>query len=539
MTIEELGKKTKTKYSQYSGLSDREVGEKVLAKYPEYQSQIDDRNVLQKFGDFLSKASPTIANLRLIGSLPELAKRTGETERATEETLGLIRRARATQDPQEAERLREQASQLGQPADELQQQIETTQRVGAVSDRDLERSTEEFALRRGLAQAFETGSFLAPQTTAFQSLRGLPGVATAGQRIAGAGLAGALPGVFSGLTQASLTAEDIKEGGVDVLEGSLVGGLTGAVFQTVPEFSNWVKESKQVVPQKIRKIAKSVYSDTLKDNVKDLTFYKQAGGRDQVVEDSIRLRIPNTKQGVQRELVRYGDEYGSIVDDALARSEKAGQKVSVVKFIEETRDDVLNRLNRPETRTQYKAAKNYFDDAIKTYGKNPDNTWADANDLRKFIDSEVGGQVLSETDQGRKYALKQVASKIRNAFKDNFPELKDPIKRYQLLSGLSDAFRKEPVFGLPEITLTATGAVTAGGPGGLTGLLGGIAARSPGLRRATAGQVLRSIPERTVEVTRQAVQPSRLPQQATPLMGAIQRALRNESQSKQEQRRLP
>jgi len=40
MTIDDLGRATKTKYPQYGNLSDSEVGQKVLSKYPQYQSQI-------------------------------------------------------------------------------------------------------------------------------------------------------------------------------------------------------------------------------------------------------------------------------------------------------------------------------------------------------------------------------------------------------------------------------------------------------------------------------------------------------------------
>src|SRR3990167_9125157 len=52
MTIEEFGQTIKQKYPQYSGLSDLQVGQKMLAKHPQYQSkiteQVRDTDILEK-----------------------------------------------------------------------------------------------------------------------------------------------------------------------------------------------------------------------------------------------------------------------------------------------------------------------------------------------------------------------------------------------------------------------------------------------------------------------------------------------------------
>lgn len=553
MTIEELGQKTKAKYPQYQGLSDTEVGQKVLEKYPDYQSQITGQtgpSVGEQAGGLLAKLSPTLANLGLITSIPKLTEQTAKTNLETEQLLGLIRRARATQDPAEAERLRQEASQLGGESDALQQQIETTQRLGNVTERDLERSNRDFALRRGLAQMGEQFSYLAPYAqlgrlapvgtaatqTASQFLRAVPGIATPTQRITGAGLAGMLPGIGTGVTKAALTAEDLVEGVQDIAEGGIIGGATGTIFQSAGEFANWIKNRSQNLPNKVRNAARDVYKTTLKDNVKDKTFYKQAGGKDAIIDDSIKLNVPGTKEGVKRELEKYGPEFGEIVDGVMKESDKAGQKASVKQMLLKVKKETLKALNNPETRTQYKAAEAYFDDALAQY--TDDMTWSATTALRKRLDKQVGAQILTEESQGKKFAMKKFATAIRKESAKTFPELAEPTRRYQLLAGLSDAFRKEPVFGLPEITSTAIGATVSGGPGGLTGLIGGMLARSPGVKRFGATQVLKRIPETIAKQGPQNIAKTG-GEQIVPIVGAIQRALQKETNKKKEQRVLP
>lgn len=525
------------------------------------QAPVDNRGFFEKAQNFLASASPTIANIATLGlagqgqrSQQQQQDQTGSFERS--QALTKQAAALPNTDPRKKQLLDQARSIMdvsGQQAQSFQEDLSGRQRAAAITEGDLDRSNAEFALRRGFGQTSELASFLAPQaqlgrlapagTAATQTVSGalkaIPGIETAGRRIAGAGLAGAFPGLLSGVSQASLQAEDIKEGGIDVIEGTLLGAGFGAGIQGVSEFGRWVKEGTKVLPEKARKAAKGVYESTLKDNVKDQKFYRQAGGKDAVIDDAVRLRVPMTKQGVQQELGKYGQEYGNLVDDALAKSNKAGQRVSIVDLLKETREETLSSLNRPETRTQYNAAKNYFDDALKFYSKNPNNTWADANDVRKLLDQEVGGQILDKFDQGQKFAMKRFASTLRSNFKSNFPELKDPIRRYQLLSGLSDAFKKEPVFGLPEITTGLAGAAVTGGTGIIPGLIGGTAARSPGLKRAAATAVLRNVPEQVVSTAKSAIQPSRIPEQAAPIMGAIQRAISNENKSKTQRKRLP
>lgn len=60
LTKEEFGKTIKQRYTQYKNLSDLDVAEKVLAKYPEYSSKIKDGGV-SKTSSFTQRASSVLS----------------------------------------------------------------------------------------------------------------------------------------------------------------------------------------------------------------------------------------------------------------------------------------------------------------------------------------------------------------------------------------------------------------------------------------------------------------------------------------------
>lgn len=74
MKLEEFGQKVKAKYPQYQSFSDAEIGQKMLAKYPQYQSQIDISekpkvDLLQKVGNVVNAVFPGKQVGQAIGTL--------------------------------------------------------------------------------------------------------------------------------------------------------------------------------------------------------------------------------------------------------------------------------------------------------------------------------------------------------------------------------------------------------------------------------------------------------------------------------------
>jgi len=86
-TLEQFGQTIKAKYPQYADLSDTDLAQRVIKKYPQYQSQIDDSPQIQQeeFGGFFNKPSfpakeggfETIPGniARTIGNIPSSAAR--------------------------------------------------------------------------------------------------------------------------------------------------------------------------------------------------------------------------------------------------------------------------------------------------------------------------------------------------------------------------------------------------------------------------------------------------------------------------------
>lgn len=74
MKIEEFGQKIKAKYPEYQSFSDAEIGQKMLAKYPQYSSQIDapekpKPDLLQKVGSIANAIFPGKQVGQAIGTL--------------------------------------------------------------------------------------------------------------------------------------------------------------------------------------------------------------------------------------------------------------------------------------------------------------------------------------------------------------------------------------------------------------------------------------------------------------------------------------
>lgn len=82
MTLQEFGKKIKTKYPQYNDLEDIELGKKILAKYPQYQDMVDDKSEkisLNRESNFTQKATSALKGVSDFIGTTKLAEGLGLT----------------------------------------------------------------------------------------------------------------------------------------------------------------------------------------------------------------------------------------------------------------------------------------------------------------------------------------------------------------------------------------------------------------------------------------------------------------------------
>jgi len=399
-------------------------------------------------------------------------------------------------DPQRKQQLIEQSRQIGRQMEGVSQDIgrktEVARQLYGVDEKDLEMEGAEFASRRGIGQTAELASFVVPQTKALQVARGTSPLS----RIGISALAGSATGGLQGVAKASREAESAQDVVGDVLTGAVVGGATGAAIQGAFETPEQIRRAFQGLDKKlgISNRLEDLYISTLKENIRDKKFIKQAGGEKEVFKDAIKLRIPNTRSGVRRELVRYVDEFNDEVSRELAKSEASNKTVNLKQMYEEAKKRTLQELKDPESKDLLAQAKSYFDVADEAYlaPANEVVPLESVNRLRKRMDKQVGELLASEIRNGGAKAMKNFASNMRVAIKKELPQLKNVFRRYQLLSGLAEAMQKEPVLGITEFAFA--GASPATGLGSTLFELGaGKAIRSPGLKRAFAAQGVRQL----------------------------------------------
>lgn len=180
MKLEELGAKTKAKYPQYANLSDREVGLKMIEKYPVYKKQISGTGFLT--GLYNLAVRPTVEGAKGFGELATSAGKTvlgsmlsnGATNN-TNDALGeaeAIKQARLSGNndlaKQLADKSRNRYKYAGQVSDALLQGGEKV----------LDSATQQ-RQNTGLEGSFDQGIGSGMKTVGVGALRGAGGVLSA------------------------------------------------------------------------------------------------------------------------------------------------------------------------------------------------------------------------------------------------------------------------------------------------------------------------------------------------------------------------
>lgn len=539
-TIEELGKKTKAKYPEYSNMSDEEVGKRVVAKYPEYQSVItpsDKRSGAQKVADFVGLGT-TLKNINTVVGTPIVASRTNEFSKtsgdAFKQSQELIKQAKSEKDPAKKKFLLDQSRSVMQAVDTegFNQRLQKDQETMGITESDMGRSNLEFSARRGAGQTAELASYVAPGAV------GGP-TASIGNRVLQAGAKGAIAGGLQGTASASSESENILDALARTGTGAVVGAGTGAVLQGVLETPQMAKEWWNSVSKKIGPGAKDLYASTLKENISDKKFYKQAGGVDKVIDEASAMKLPNTKNGMTQYLDEYGPEFEKTVVREINKTANSGKTIDLDSAV--SRAKVIIKKEYGADQSILDSADNWFKTNQKIYsGKTSLNG---SNNLRKGLDRTVGGQLTQEINQGATAAKKAMATILRNDFKTLVPELKPAIRKYQIVSGLANAMKKEPITGLAEMASAGTGAAIGsiyGGPASILTALGGLglstAVRSPGLKRTITSGIMNEARRVAPTVIRSAINASPV---VNPAVSALQRALDNTRKAKTNKEKLP
>ena len=455
----------------------------------------DNRTGFQKVTDFVGLKS-TVGNIGALGFSGQggRTQQAGQTSNnAFQQSQQLTQLAKQEINPQKKKQLLDQARAImqgsGEQMDEFQTDLSKRQDVARISEKEIERGPEQFAIRRAIGQSAELAALLMPLTKEARAAQAALKLGTAGNRIVQAGKIGATAGGLQGVAGSTREADTLTEAGIRIGGGTIVGGVTGATLQGVFEGGKWGFDK---LKGKVRETAINAYKKTLKNNIRDKKFYKQYGGEDKIIKDTVKYKIANTKNGVINQLDDYGDEFGKIMKKEADKMQANGDRINVAQAFKRAKAKVQENFSHDKT--LLKQVNNWFD-ANKFYSQKTNVLPGTSNQIRIKFDRKVGQLVTGDTigaDAGRK----AFATELRNAFKGIAQEeTKDAITKYSLLSGLADAMQKEPKFGLTEAALA--GASPGTGMMNLVELLLGKAARSPGLRRSISQQGINVSPNAT------------------------------------------
>ena len=463
--------------------------EQIFGGYRQDTVQEKPKTWSQKLGG-VPLIGQTLQNITSIGtglgsaiSTPILEKQTGEAQR---EALKLARLAQTETDPIRKQDLLQRSRDLSQGAGEKATRYAETVRSGVGDFADRESPTNLGGSIRayapaGMRSGVEIGTFVAPAikgaglTGITKPIEALTGKALG--RIVGSGITGATIGGTSGFWEGDeKSIIDRVESG---LESGATGFAVGGVLQTGIEALGGIGNLVNKLSSKAKQKFKDVYASTLKNTIKSDKFVKQAGGMDKLVNDSIKYNIPATKDGVKRELEKFGPEHNKIMTRLSKEAESKGAKINIAELFEKAKKETANQLSYDKS--LQKAGENWFKQNSH-YSNQTSALPSSVNRLRIKLDQKVGSMITSDIGAGADKARKLFASELRNAFKGVVgPEGQMAIRRYHLLSGLSEAMQVEPKLGIVE--LTAAAASPGKGAMNILEVLGAKAIRSPGLKR--------------------------------------------------------
>lgn len=499
----------------------------------------DTRDPLQKVADFMGLGN-TVKTLKIGLQTPVasagISNQDEKSKDLFKQSQSLIKLAMQEKDPIKKQALLDQSRQLDQSINQTGERAnrlaDIVQQGGQITPSEMNMTNGEFALRRGGATALEVGSYLVP---------GAGEAGTIGGRLINAGVRG----VESGALQAAAGASKESTNPLDALlrigSGGVVGGITGSLVQGVLETPQIAKEFWSSMGKKLTPKAKNLYASTLKENIADQKFIKQYGGLDNVISDAQKYEAANTKNGVTKQLEEYGPKYNDMINAETDRLQSLGKRINLARAFKNAQATVEREFGHDATLLSQ--AKNWFKANGAKYKNSTNALPKTANELRKSFDKKVG-DVLTADAAPADAARKAFATELRKEFKSQVSQqTKDAIQKYQLLSGLSKAMRKEPIAGLAEGTTAAAGAAAGsllGGPMALLSALGGygasVAARSPGLKRGISQGIIRAGQAEVPKIVRSAINSSPV---VNPAVAALQRVIDKQNKYKTNTSKLP
>lgn len=436
------------------------------------QQPIDDRNFAVKALDAIAPATANIARDWGAGDLVTKMETSGANKQSQawqQQLIDLAKRAQVEKDPIKKAKLLEI----------VKKGMAENQNVNSMNQVQFSEDAGKNYLRRGLAAGTELGTLLAPGPSGSNALQRIGSAATTGAFVTGSRELTNLEGVDENLLS-GLNADRV----INTAEAATVGAITGAGLQTGIEGINFTGSKIKDAAKWLRDKGYEAYATTFKDNQKALELIGRKYGNDptEVAKKFVNAGIPNTKNGVIKEVQKMNQQYDSEISNKLKlEGNKSGKVIDFQSVIDDVKSDIEKYFHLPKDQASKEAAMSYLEQSTTQLEKSmlPES----ANRLRINYDKNYISKPLGEITPND-LVDKLIANKLRGSVQDAVGATKPFFKKYSMLKDAELLFYKEPKWGFNELL----GWLATNNP------IGAIAARtmkSPGATRAVSSQLTR------------------------------------------------
>lgn len=345
--------------SQPSGMSD----------FPEEKQEEPKRGVFEKVADFFFKStSDTVSAIKEgIDHRQRVTSANDQITALQERNREVINQAKRENDPYRKAQLLDESrsisSQVAQVADGVEHGEAKFLKSADITERDIERGNEEFALRRGAGVALEAGATLLSGTAGAKALMGPAGGLA---RLGRGAVVGAGTGALGSGSRAAVEAETPEEAAEKILAGTATGAAIGGLFNLV------LGKRPQTAAKKIQEQQKTIYNDLAEDEVISSRRTKDLFKSQFNVPEKVATRTGFDKQS--EELVKHN--IGGTMDDMVSTSEYVTGRDGILSNIHK------DMIKNSDFQVNSNAAIDAMNEAIE---KSPEVDKEKANKIARYV----------------------------------------------------------------------------------------------------------------------------------------------------------
>jgi hypothetical protein len=289
-----------------------------------FSSSNQSQGVVEKLARLF--ANTTINNVNTVknfaGESGNIDKTNQSMDELFKQSQALTAQAKTETDPTKKAALLQQARDLmnqnANQASNLQSDLTQKQQASGITDKDIERGSSQFAIRRGLGQSAELGALLLPGASELQAAKG----ASVGAKAIAGAVQGLTAGEMQGLANASQNSDTIKDALTEIVKNAGIGAVTGGVLggvtakiggsKVINKLSNEMDDVDRLVSTAENTTDKSKYAASAFRKIYQEAFPISKAGKsferlkpEQTIDDAIKYNWTGTGNQIKNKISQW------------------------------------------------------------------------------------------------------------------------------------------------------------------------------------------------------------------------------------------